>query len=153
MWLVLVKRFWPLIAGAVVLLGVYLWHLSAVSSARHEGYAKAQSEFAAQLERERELRRVIDEETRREYEQALDKVRADAARELRGRSIHCVLGPADPVRAGRDPSAVPSGTADQYALRADVDLRPQIVRVGETCEQLRQQLIAIKARQDARLSR
>lgn len=146
MWLALLKRFWPLLAGALALVAVCVWHVSEVRQARRAGYEQAHHEFTAQLERERQLWRQIEQETRDGYQSEIDQLRKNAARERRGPAIRCVLD--DKVRTAGDSGGTASSSTDGHAVRADVDLRPEIVRVGETCEQLRQQLIAIKAWQD-----
>lgn len=144
-WLPILKRFWPFIAGALVLLALYAWHASQVTQARKAGYEQAHSELTAQLERERLLWQQIEQETRDVYEGEIDRLHASAARERRGPAIRCVLDGKSQVRTAGDSGGTASGPADGHVVRADVDLRPEIVRVGETCEQLRQQLIAIKA--------
>lgn len=116
------------------------------------GYEAARDEIQSQLETERQHQKEIYQEVQRQHEQQIAQVRKDAARELRGRPIRCVLGDSDQVRVPGDSGAASPGSGDQHAVRADVDLRPQIVRVGETCEQLRQQLIAIKAWQEKQLA-
>jgi hypothetical protein len=148
MWLALLKRFWPLLAGVLLLVAVYAWHVSEVRQARRAGYEQAHHEFTAQLERERQLWRQIEQETRDGYQSEIDQLRKSAARERRGPAIRCVLDDKSKVRIAGDSGGIASSSADGHAVRADVDLRPEIVRVGETCEQLRQQLIAIKSWQD-----
>lgn len=133
----------------MLLIAVAVFVRSYLSSVEQRGYDRAKAEAAIELERDREHRREVDEETEREHQESLAKVRADASRELHGRSIRCVLGTSGEVRAGQNPDKPAGGAGDEYALRADVDLRPAIVRQGEACEALRQQLLQIRARQEA----
>lgn len=148
MWLTLLKRFWPYIAGALLLIALTVFVRSYLSSVEQRGYDRAKVEYAIELERDRQHRREVDEETERVHQESLAKVRADASRELRGRSIRCVLGSPGEVRAGQNPGKPAGGAGDEHALRANVDLRPAIVRQGEACEALRQQLMAIRERQE-----
>ncbi|MGQ0834970.1 MAG: hypothetical protein ACT4O5_08655, partial [Gammaproteobacteria bacterium] len=97
-------------------------------------------------------RRQTDWKVRQDYETRIADLSAAAARERRGKPIRCVLGDSDEVRTGRDSGGVAAGAAGEPIVRTPVDLRSDIVRVGSACEQMRQQLLAIKARQ-AKLAR
>lgn len=144
----LAKPFLPYIAGALLLIAVAVFVRGYLSSVEQRGYDRAKAEYAIELERDRQHRREVDEETERVHQESLSKVRADASRELRGRPIRCMLDAPGKVRAGQNPGKSAGGAGDEHALRANVDLRPAIVRQGETCEALRQQLIQIRERQE-----
>lgn len=144
-WLSLLRRFWPFIAGAVLIFSAWLWHLSEMSSARKEGYEQARTEAVAELAAYKAHRDEIEAEVQREHSQTMEDLRKQAARELRGKSIRCVLGDADEVRTGKD-TGQPAGSAErESAGGASRNLRAEIVEAGETCERMRQQLIAIRA--------
>lgn len=141
-------RYWRLIAVVVAILTVlgalYAWG----EGKEREGYDRAQAEMQVQLERERQHQREVNEESERVHQESLAKVRADAARELRRRPIRCVLDSASAVRAGRDPAEPAVGPGGESDVRSAPDLRSIIVQRGEACEGLRQQLIAIRERQE-----
>jgi hypothetical protein len=144
--LAILSRFWPQILAAVVVIGA-VWYFS---HARYTaGYEAATAAMQEELNRERELRKAIDWKVRQDYEARISDLNATVARERRGKSIRCVLGDSGQMRSGRDPGGSADGTAGGSAVRAAADLRPELVHRGETCERLRQQLIAIKARQEA----
>lgn len=101
----------------------------------------------AAVAQEREERRRVDWEVRKDYESRIAELNALAGMERRGPAIHCVLRAPGEVRSGSDPAGPADGADGESAVRAAQDLRPELVRVGATCETLRQHLIAIKARQ------
>lgn len=135
-------RLYVYAAGALALLGL-LWY--AHHAVYQDGYEDAQAAFKAELEAQREHQREINEESDRVHQESLAKVRADADRERRGRSIRCVLGSDGQVRipetTGSPDASTPGG---QPAMQSAPDLRSAIVQRGETCEQLRQQVIALQ---------
>lgn len=141
-------RYWKLIGVVVVLLLLAGAILSYGHRQYQRGVADAQEDARIALEKDREQRRQVDWKVRQEYESRIADLNSRIARELRGRSIRCVLGDAGEVREGRDSSGSADGAAGGPAVRASEDLRSRIVQRGETCERLRQQLIAIKARQE-----
>jgi hypothetical protein len=100
------------------------------------------------LEAEREARKKADWKVRNYYEGRIAELHARAGIERGGPAIHCVLHAPGEVRSGSDSAGPVEGAGGESAVRADADIRPELVRVGETCEAMRQQLIAIKARQD-----
>jgi hypothetical protein len=142
----LLLRFWPHILAAVAVVGAVWWFSHSRSTA---GYEAATAEMQAELNRERELRKAVDWKVRQDYETRIADLNATVARERRGKSIRCVLGDSGEVRAGRDPGGSAGGATGESAVRAAPDIRPELVSRGETCERLRQQLITIKARQEA----
>lgn len=129
-------------AGALALVGL-LWY--AHHAIYQDGYEDAQAAFKAELEAEREHQREINQESERVHEESLAKVRADADRLRRGRAIRCVLGSTGEVRVPETAGIADGSTASgQPALQPAVDLRSDLVRRGETCESLRQQVIALQ---------
>jgi hypothetical protein len=142
-------RYWKPIAGALLALFLVGAILSYGHRQYERGVADAQSDARIELEKDRELRRQTDWKVRQDYEARIADLNATVARERRGKSIRCVLGDPGEVRAGRDSGGPTDGAAGESAVRAAADLRPELVHRGETCERLRQQLIAIKARQEA----
>lgn len=148
-WLTLLRKFWPYIAGALLLIAVYIWFQARLRNEYRAGHKAATAEMQAELDSARQLWRQIDEETEREHATQLQKLRSDAARELRGRPIRCVLGSTGQVRDAKDSGEPVAGAAGESALRNAPDIRSSIVRQGEQCEGLRQQLIAIKSWQDS----
>lgn len=142
MWMILFRRFWPYVAAAGLLIGAWLWYRAQINEAHETGYRLAQAEYRTELEQMRQHYQDLGQEVQREHYEQVEKLRADAARELRRRPIRCVLG--DEVRADQDPRKPAGGAAGGSDVQPAVDLRSRIVRQGETCERLRQQLIAIK---------
>lgn len=152
MWLTLLKKFWPYIAGALLLLGAWLWYREQLQEADQAGYKRAQAEYTAELENARKQWQKADEETQRDHETQLTKIREDAARELLGRPIRCVRSsPAkvSEVRVPTDPGEPAGSPGGEPAGELSENLRPRIVVAGSGCEKMRQQLIVIKARQDS----
>jgi hypothetical protein len=142
----LLARFWPHILAAVAVIGVVWWFSHSRYTA---GYEAATAAMQEELNRERELRKAIDWKVRQDYETRIADLNATVARERRGKSIRCVLGDSSEVRAERDPGGSADGAAGEHALQPPPNIRGDIVQFGGQCEQLRQQLKAIKARQEA----
>ena len=140
-------RNWKFIAGALVLLLMAGGILSYGHRQYQRGMADAREAARIALEKDRELRRQADWKVRQDYETRIAELNSRVSRELRGRAIRCVLDGPGEVRAGRDPGGSTVGAAGEPAVRAAEDLRSRIVQRGQVCEQLRQQLIAIKTRQ------
>ena len=147
-WVTLLRRFWPYLAALGLLAGAWLWYRRQIHEADVAGYKRAQAEFTAELERMRQHYQDLGQEVQRDHQQRIEKLRAAAARELRRRPIHCMLGGADQVRADQDTGKPPGGSGGRPDVQSDVDLRSRILQQGETCERLRQQLIAIKKLQN-----
>lgn len=141
-------RYWKFIAGAVLILAAIGAILSFGHRQYERGVADSRAEIAAEIDKDRELRRQTDWKVRQDYEARIADLNSTVARERRGKSIRCVLGDSGEVRSGRDPSGPAGGAAGEPAVRAAPDIRSDLVYRGETCERLRQQLIAIKARQE-----
>lgn len=141
----LLLRYLPHIAIAVAVIAGVWWFSHARYTA---GYEAATATMRAELDKERELRRQTDWKVRQDYEARIAELNANAARELRGRPIRCVLGNTGQVRAGSNPSGSAGSAAGEPAVQPAADIRSSIVQRGTVCEQLRQQLIAIKSRQD-----
>lgn len=139
---------WRIVAAIGALLAV-IGAIAYFSHARYTaGYEAATAAMQEELNRERELRKAVDWKVRQDYETRIADLNATVARERRGKSIRCVLGESSEMRAGRDTGGSAGSAAGESTVRAAADLRPELVHRGETCEQLRQQLITIKARQD-----
>lgn len=151
MWLALLKRFWPWIAGALLLIALTVFVRSYLSSVEQRGYDRAKTEYAAELERERQHRREIDEEIEREHQQKVSALEGRVNKLLARRNDAIrMCEPADQVRAGSDPGELAGGAGNGPALRSGPDLQPRLVLYGGGCEKLRQKLIAIRQRQDKR---
>lgn len=143
-YLALLKRFWPFLAGAALLAGVGLWHTTKVREARAQGYAQARVEYQAEMDNERERQREINERTERDWSTKVDALNRRSLSIVAGDIRLCV--PAPEVR-----TAHPASSADDPPPRP----RP-IVRAGENiagpalvfasqCERDRQQLIALQS--------
>lgn len=151
MWLALLKRFWPYIAGALLLIVLAVFVRGYLSSVEQRGYDRAKVEYAIELERDRQHRREVDEETEREHQAKLSALQGRVNKLLARRNDAIrMCEPADQVRAGSDPSESAGGAGDGSALRSGPDLQPRLVLYGGRCEKLRQQLIDIKGRQAKR---
>jgi len=139
-------RFWPHALAALAVVGAVMYF----SHVRYKaGYEAATAVMQQELNRERELRKAVDWKVRQDYETRIAELNSQVARARRGPAIRCVLGDPSEVREGRDTSGSAGGATGESAVRAARDIRSDIVQRGETCERLRQQLIAIKARQDS----
>lgn len=141
----LLLRLLPYLLGGLAIVGG-IWYFSHVRF--QAGYEAATEKMQVELEKERQLRKETDWKVRQDYEARISELNANAVRELRGRPIRCVLGNTGQVREGRDTSGSVGSAAGGSAVQPPADLRPRLVRAGETCERLRQQLMAIKARQE-----
>lgn len=144
-WLLLLKRFWPAIAGVLVLLALYGWHVGEIREARADERAKVTAKYQAahKLLIERHVERLG--QTREKYANRIEQLSQSVSIELRGAPIR--MCNTISVRAPEGASG-PAGSAEPGpTVQPSVDLRGQIVRVGETCERMRQQLIAIRALQ------
>lgn len=150
MWLALLKRFWPYIAGGLLLIALAVFVRSYLSSVEQRGYDRAKAEYAIELERDRQHRREIDEETERVHQEKLSALQGRVNKLLaRRHDAIRMCESADEVRAGSDPGDLTGGAGDGHALRPGPDLQPRLVLYGGRCEKLRQQLIDIKKRQAA----
>jgi hypothetical protein len=141
-------RYWKPIALAIAALTVAVVIKRWADSLYERGYEAARAEAQIELDRYRAHQREVNEETERVHQQSIAALRAEVARELRGRPVR-VCVPAVAMRAGADSGSSPGSPGGESAVRASEDLRPAIVHAGETCERLRQQLIAIRERQAA----
>lgn len=150
MWLALLKRFWPWIAGALLLIALAVFVRGYLSSVEQRGYDRAKAEAAIELERDRQHRREIDEETERVHQEKLSALQGRVNKLLARRNDAIrMCEPADEVRTGPDTGGVAGSPGDGHALRSGPDLQPRLVLYGGGCEKLRQQLIDIKKRQAA----
>lgn len=144
--LTLLRKYWPILAGIILLGILWGWHTRSVQQADAAGYARAMREaaaaWAADVKRTDQVRRTTD----RAYQ---DKISALEQRvgELRlaGTPIR-MWTPAVEVRVsapGRiiDDAPVESGQAD----RAGPDLRPRLVDYGASCQRLQEQVIGLQA--------
>jgi hypothetical protein len=136
--------------GAAILLALLIGGVLAYGHRQYQrGEQNARADMQAALELERAERKRVDWQVRQSYETRIAELNAQAARERRGAAIHCVRSAASQVRTGPDSAGPTAGASGEPAVRVTEDLRPELVRVGSSCEQLRQQLIAIKERQEA----
>ena len=145
LWLFL-RAYWKplcilaLIIAAIVTLGAW------GNSREKEGYAKAQAQAKAELEKWQEHQREIREESDREYLSQIQTLRAQAEHVRVGKPIRCVLGDSDQVRvSGASELGYAAAASGQSTVQPTGDLRSSIVSRGETCEALRQQVIALQA--------
>lgn len=137
-----------LIAIGVVLV-IIIAGIAGFGHARYQAGVNHERQLQqAAVAQEREERRRVDWEVRKGYESRIAELNALAGMERRGPAIHCVLRAPGEVRSGSDPAGPAEGAGGESAVRAAADLRPELVRVGSTCEALRQQLIAIKDRSE-----
>jgi hypothetical protein len=144
-WLLLLKRFWPAIAVTLALLAGWLWHVSEIKEARADERAKVTAKYQAahKLLIERHVERLG--QTREKYANRIEQLRQSVSIELSGPPIR--MCNAISVRAPEGAGGPVSSPAGGPTVQPSVDLRPRIVQAGETCERMRQQLIAIRALQ------
>src|ERR1044072_4891165 len=105
-------RYWKFIAGAILVLFVVGAILSYGKRQYDRGVSDTKAELQSELEKERELHRQVDWKVRQDYESRIADLNARVARELRGRSIRCVLGDSGQVRPSGDPSGSAGGSGD-----------------------------------------
>jgi hypothetical protein len=140
-YLDLLKRFWPFIVGALVLIGLWSWHLSKVDEADRAGYARAM--LAAEAERSAEKLKTDRrrEETDRAYQTKVSDLETRVDR-LLARHDAPIRMCASTIEV-RVPEA--AGVADDPGERrpaeeAGGDLRPRLVGYGKGCEGIREKL-------------
>lgn len=141
-WLLL-RRYWPVVAILAALGAIWVWHIGEVRQARKEGYAKATSEYQAEL-RKREAGYAKERE-RSEHDwqtQVADLQRR--AITIRPAPIRlCVNAPSVPAEsaaAGPDDPARERG----HGLQAGPDIGRDLLVYAVECEHYRRQLKAIQ---------
>ena len=140
-WIDLVRRFWPYIAGAILLLSAFLWYRGQISDAEGRGYHKAQAEFQVELEKEREHQREINDEIDREHYAEQSQLQQRIRRLLARNDAIRVCEPTDQVRDAEGTGEPDAAGGDHgQAYRAGQDIRPRLVEYGAGCEALRQQV-------------
>lgn len=122
-YLALLKRFWPLLVGAVVLLSIYGWHRGAVKDAYREGVRvteEAQAEVIARVRLENEKRErdmavfVQSKQLELQVKDNANRVLADDVKRLAGESRLC-LNQVRRSAAAQDPG--PTGASNGPAER------------------------------------
>jgi hypothetical protein len=141
MYLALLRRFGPYIAGALILLGVFMWYRGQINEAEARGYLKAQAEFQTELDKEREHQREINEEIDREHYAEKTELQKRVRRLLARNDAIRLCEPSSEVRDAASPGEPDAASGDDgQALRAGQDIGPRLVEYGASCEGLRQQL-------------
>lgn len=149
MWtlaLSLAKRFWPAIVGTLALLAAYLWHVGEIKEARADERQKVTLAYQKALQDVITKREERLSEVHAKYEAQINRLSQSVAIELRGAPIR-MCNYSVSVPAPEDTRAPVESAGGESTVRASRNLRPELVRRGEVCEQLRQQLIAIRALQ------
>jgi hypothetical protein len=143
MYIALLKRFWPLLLGAGLLIGAWLWHAGQIREARQDERRKITYKYQKALQDVITRREERIGEVRESYEAKINRLSQSVAIELRGAPIrmcsHAVSVPAPEGASG--PAGSPAGESTGSPSR---DLRGEIIDAGQRCEKMRQQLIAIK---------
>jgi hypothetical protein len=147
-YLDLLKRFWPFIVGALVLIGLWSWHLAKVDEADRAGYARAM--LAADAERAVEKLKTDRrrEETDRAYQTKVSdlETRVDRLLARHEPAIRMCKSTTDHMRV-RDPApssddATKGGGPD---MRISEDpLNGSLLVYAKRCEEDREKLMAIQ---------
>lgn len=136
----LLLRFLPHILVAVAIVCAALWFSHARYAA---GYQAAKVEEAAAIDRERLHQREVNEEISREHQDTVAALQS-RVRSLSRRAPVRLCVEADQVRDATDTAGAADGAAAGSGVRTSGDIGPELYRYGGQCEQLRQQLLAIK---------
>jgi hypothetical protein len=145
-WLLL-RKFWPIIVGTLALLALGVWHANLIKKARADERQKITLTYQKALQDVITKREERVAEVRHDYQAKINRLSQSVAIELRGSPIR-MCPPAVSVSAPQDPGGLAGSAGGEPTVRTPPDLRPLIVHRGETCEKLREKLIAIKALQD-----
>jgi hypothetical protein len=146
LWISLLKRFWPYIAGALLIIGVFIWYRAQISEAQERGYNQAQAEFRIELEQEQERWRrhqdEVNQEIDREHYEELSTLQRRVRRLLASndaiRMCEPVAGDVSNAAGTGQPDAAGANGGPTY--RAGEDLQPRLAAYGAGCEALRQQV-------------
>jgi hypothetical protein len=140
-WLDMLKRFWPFILGALVIVSLWNWHLSKVDEADRAGYARAM--LAADAERAVEKLKADRrrEETDRAYQTKVSELetRVDRLLARHDAPIRLCSGPIE-VRVPEAASVADGPGEARPAEEIGGDLRPRLVSYGKGCEGIREKL-------------
>jgi hypothetical protein len=146
-WLDMLKRFWPFILGALVIVSLWNWHLSEVDQADRAGYARAMIVAEAERSAEKLKTERRREETDRAYQTKVSELETRADRLLAGKQ------PAIRMCVGTIAVRVPenAGVADDTAERGGSDMRTSqdplngsLLVYAKRCEEDREKLKAIQ---------
>lgn len=150
LWLSFLRRFWPYIAGALLVIGAFAWYHGQIHEAEKRGETKARIAFERQLEDEQEKWRQhqneVNEEIDREYYQEKSALQRRVRRLLAGGDAIRMCKPSGGVSdAAGAVSGDDAGNAGGSTYSAGPDLRARLVEYGAGCEALRQQLSSWQA--------
>ena len=139
MWLLLLKRFWPLLAGAALLGGAWLWHVAKVHEADAAGYERAKDEYTTAFAKQREADMQKHQEQAREWRRELVDIQARSITVLPAPVRLCVSPPSLPA-ADPAPGATDASGGGKHAVQAGEDLGPALRAYGAECERYRRAL-------------
>jgi hypothetical protein len=142
MWtiaLTLLRRFWPLIAGAVAIFGLWLFVVAQLRQAHREGYKAAQIEYEARLVKQREEQFTKHQESEREWQNELADLQRRSVTVLSQPVRLCVSAPSLPA-ADTVAGSADASPGDRHAVQAGPDIGAELVRYGTDCERMRRQL-------------
>jgi hypothetical protein len=140
------RKYWPIVAGLVVLGYAVYWHTEQVSAAHDAGYEQALKQIAAE--------RVAEKARTDKHTREVDQRHHARVTELQARVAALqsaplppirVCGPAVEVRVSA-PAGEPDGPPDEQrpADGNGPDLRGRLVQYAATCEALRRQVIGLQ---------
>lgn len=145
-YIAFLKRFWPLLLGAGLLIGAWFWHSSQIRKARADERQKVTLAYQQALQDVITKREERLQDVRAQYEAKIDSLSQSVAIELRGAPIRMCHYSVS-VSAPKDSSGPPASAAGEPTGSPSRDLRAEIVAAGERAEKMRQQLLAIRALQ------
>lgn len=136
----LLRRLAPYLIAAGALLLVWLWHLKKLDEAEDRGHREAQVEYAAELEKERQHQREVNDELDRMHFEQIETLSARVD-SLRNGSPIRVCRPARQLQPSAGASVTAqAGDASRPTYEPGPDIRGRLVDYGARCEELRQQV-------------
>jgi hypothetical protein len=144
-YLDLLRRFWPFIAGALLLFLLWSWHASKVDAADRAGYARAMRVVEAERAAEKARTDRIREETERAYQSKVSELETRVDQLLaRGEPPIRMCKSAGEVRVPEAPGGTDDRAEGRPAVQPGPDIGPSLLVYGRDCEAIRRQLTALQ---------
>lgn len=141
MWLLLLKRLWPFLAVAGLLLGAWLWHVAQVHKADAAGYERAKDLYTVALAKQREAHIAERTKQAEAWQRELVEIQSRSITVLPAPVRLCVSPPSLPG-ADPAPSAADASVGPGHAVSPGIDLGPALRAYGAECERYRRALKA-----------
>jgi hypothetical protein len=145
-YLDLLKRFWPFIAGALLLAGLWWWHASQMRVAEAAGYARAMNEVRIERDTERALNEHKREVAARDYQTKVSELETRVDALLARPPVVRVCKPStNQVRVPEAAHGPDAATLERPAVQTGDDIGGELVLYGRDCEATRRQLVSLQA--------